>query len=270
MNQRLPGFRFYDLENKTLLITGVTRGIGRALLPGLYEQGLRLVLVSRGGGKMEALRSELGGDPSRIHLYDCDLSDPVAVERTGQKLVESGLQMDALLHNAAIDPRHRFETQPQAEWQKVFQVNLFSAVSLTRLLLPLLKKSEQGRILFTGSVMYELGGAFLTSYAATKGAVMGVTRALAHELKGSRVTVNCVVPGAIQVEKESGSEETNKKLIQWQSVPRRLVPGDLLGIISLLLSQAGSGITGQGITVDGGLLHALADPDGIQSAHFSD
>jgi NAD(P)-dependent dehydrogenase (short-subunit alcohol dehydrogenase family) len=111
-----------------------------------------------------------------------------------------------------------------------------------------------------GSVMAELGGANLTAYAASKGALAAVTRALAHELKGTSITVNCVMPGAIQVEKEQASVASNGRLIDWQTLPRRLTPHDLFGLLALLLSEAGAAITGQAITVDGGLLHPIADP----------
>jgi len=255
-------FRFPDLEGKTLLLTGITSGIGRALLNEFLQQGLRIIAVSIGMDKMQAIREEIGADEKSLQLYDCDLSDPAAVEATAQLILDSGASVDALLHNAGIDPRKPFELSPVSLWQQVLQVNLLSAVTLTQKLLPLLRRSEQGRVLFTGSVVFELGAAYLGAYAASKGAVVGVTRSLAHELKGSGITVNCLIPGAIRVEKEQPSDADIARLISWQSIPRQLHPQDLFGPMCLLLSQAGSGITGQTITVDGGLLHPLADPAG--------
>ncbi len=256
---------FSDLAGRTLLVTGVTRGIGRAFLPLLLDQGLHLVLVSRGKKELGELKAELGKDRSRIRIFECDLGDPAAVAATAREIAKAGAPLDAILHNAGVDPRQRFEHADQAFWLRVLQVNLLSGVTLVRHLLPLLRKSTYGRVLFTGSVMADLGGAYLTAYAASKAALVGTTRALAHELKGSAITVNCVIPGAIQVEKEKGSAEVDALVIDCQSVPRRLVPNDLFGLVALLLSRAGGAITGQAITVDGGILHPIADPKSQQA-----
>lgn len=255
-------FRFHDLENKTLLITGTTRGIGKALLPGLLEQGLNLVLVSRNLEVMQRIRDELGANEKRMKLYSCDLGDSAQIQDVAAQIAAEEIRLDGILHNAAIDSRHQFETGDEALWQNIMQVNLFSAVSLTRRLLPQLHRSKNGRIVFTGSVMYEMGGSFLTAYNASKGALQGLTYSLAHELKHSGITVNCLVPGAILVEKENATDESNARLTNWQSVGRRIVPEDMLGPLCLLLSEAGDAISGQALTIDGGLIHPLADPDG--------
>jgi len=255
-------FRFNDLENKTLLVTGTTRGIGKALLPGLLEQGLKLILLNRNHQAMQEIVGELGALQSQVTLYQCDLTNAAQVREVAEEIAQSDIALDAVLHNAAIDPRHQFEIGDEALWHQVFQTNLFSAVTLTRHLLPKLQESKNGRIIFTGSVMYGLGGSFLTAYNSTKGALQGLTFSLAHELKHTGITVNCLVPGAILVEKETASPESNARLINWQAVGRRIVPEDMLGPLCLFLSEAGGGMTAQTLTIDGGLIHPLADPAG--------
>jgi NAD(P)-dependent dehydrogenase (short-subunit alcohol dehydrogenase family) len=227
----------------------------------LLGQGLNLIAVSRGQEKLAAVRAELGVDETRLRFVECDLSEPAAVTAAGRTIAESGRPVDGILHNAAIDPRHHFEKTAPAPWDAVWQVNLRSAVTLTQAVLPQLRRSAQGRIIFTGSIVSELGGAYLTAYAASKGALTGLTRSLAHELQGTGVTVNCILPGAIQVEKEAGTTEADDVLMGWQSVTRRLTATDLLGPLCLLLSQAGGGMSGQCLTVDGGVMHPLMSRD---------
>ena len=105
----------------------------------------------------------------------------------------------------------------------------------------------------------DLGGAYLSAYSASKGAILAVTRTLAHELRDTTVTVNCVIPGAIKVEKEP--EGIDERVISWQTVPRRLLASDLVAMMCLLLSRWGAGITAQALTIDGGLVHPLASPE---------
>lgn len=255
-------FHFSDLEGKTLLVTGTTSGIGKALLPGLLDQGLNLVLAGIDLQAMEEIRAGIGICDTRMKLCECDLSQPEQVEQLAQQLAAGLPALDGILHNAAIDKRHEFEDKNPAIWSQIFQVNLYAAVTLTQYLLPLLRQSSQGRILFTGSVMVPMGGTYLTAYNASKGALQALTYSLAHELKHTGITVNCLVPGAILVEKENATPESNQRLTNWQSVGRRLTPDDLLGPTCLLLSEAGSGINGQSLTIDGGMIHPLADPDG--------
>lgn len=249
-------FKFNDLAGRTLLITGVTRGIGRSLLPGLLAQGLRLIMVSVGKALLDEVRREIDPAGKCTMAFECDLAVPDSLADLALQL--QGIPVDAVLHNAAIDPRRDFDETDDSFWLRVFQVNLFAAVSLTRALLPALRQSVCGRIVFTSSITNALGTARLTAYASSKGAVEGLTRSLAHELAHTSITVNALVPGAIRVEKEATDDRIDRELISWQSVPRRLEPSDLLGPLCLLLSEAGGGINGACITVDGGLVHPIA------------
>jgi len=260
-------FRFFDLENKTLLITGTTKGIGKAVLPGLLEQGLNLISISNDRPLMEEIRAELGVDENRLRLYQCDLADAGEVQKVVDEIASANFPLDAIWHNAAMGKRQPFETSEEDLWQTMFQVNVFSATVLTRRLLEKLKASKQGRIIFTSSVLFEMGSSHRAAYVASKGAVEGLTRTLAHELKHTGITVNCLAPGAIPTGKIIPDSPQNQKVLSWQSVGRRVLPADMLGPACLLLSDAGGGISGQTWKIDGGLIHPLADPE-LQRRHL--
>ena len=253
-------FRFFDLQNKTLLITGTTKGIGRSALPVLLEQGLNLISVSNDLSLMEEVREELGVEENRLRLYQCDLADTAEVQKIAEEIAEGDYPLDAIWHNAAMGKRQSFETSGDDLWLQMFQVNMMSAAMLTRRLLPKLKSNGHGRIIFTSSVLFELGGSYRTAYVASKGAVEGLTRSLAHELKHTGITVNCLVPGAIPTGRINPDSPENQQVIDWQSVGRRVFPADMLGPVCLLLSETGGGISGQIWKIDGGLIHPLADP----------
>lgn len=210
---------------------------------------------------MEEIRAELGVAENRLRLYQCDLADAVEVQKIAEEIAAADFPLDAIWHNAAMGKRQPFETSGEDLWQQMFQVNVMSAAMLTRRLLPKLSSSGRGRIIFTSSVLFELGGSHRIAYVASKGAVEGLTRSLAHELKHTGITVNCVVPGAIPTGRINPDSPENQRVIDWQSVGRRVLPADMLGPVCLLLSEAGGGISGQSWKIDGGLIHPLADPE---------
>ena len=261
----MPGFLFEDLRGKTIALTGASRGIGRALAPGLLIQGVRLILIARDAARLQALVDELRNEcpGSVVEGVVCDLSRPDHRAQAAQEVAAHAPILDGLIHNAAIDPRQPFESTTLDFFRNVMATNVEPALELTRDLLPNIKRSKAGRVVLIGSITFDVGTAYLSSYVASKGALVGLTRSLAHELGEYSITVNCLSPGAIVVEKESNrnSDETDRALMGWQSVKRRLVPDDLLAPLCLLLSECGGAISGQVLTVDGGLVHPIASPD---------
>jgi len=263
-----PGFQFDDLRGKTVVLTGATRGIGKALAPGLLAQGIRLILVGRDAGALdEVVRSlrDCGEAATWVQGVVCDLANPEDRARASAEIAALAPTLDGLIHNAAIDPRQSLENTSLDFFRNVMATNVEPSLELTRDLLPNLKRSSAGRVVLVGSITFDVGTAYLSAYTASKGALVGLTRSLAHELGEYSLTINCLSPGAIVVEKEAGrnSEETDRALIGWQSVRRRLVPNDLLAPLCLLLSETSGGISGQVLTVDGGLMHPIAAP-GLQ------
>jgi NAD(P)-dependent dehydrogenase (short-subunit alcohol dehydrogenase family) len=258
-------FQFTDLSGKGVVLTGAARGIGRALSAGLARQGMRLVLLDQDSKGLSETADALRANGVKVETLVCDLADSQQRLEACRAIADLSSDLYGIVHNAAIDPRIPLEQMSVDLFRQIMATNVEPAVDMTKQLLPQLRRNGAtgARVILIGSIMFEAGGALMSAYVAAKGAIVGLTRSLAHELGPQGITVNCISPGAIQVDREQEipSPELDDLIIRWQSVKRRLVPEDLLGITCLLLSSAGSGINGQVIHVDGGLMHPIADAD---------
>ena len=260
-------FRFNDLAGRTVVLTGATSGIGRAIISDLLEQELRLILMGRSPEKLAAVEDEFSGNKGCFQTVVCELSDPGSRRKACDEILKTNESIDGFISNAAIDPRREFAETSVPLVRQVMATNLEPAFDLSQRLLPRLKQSPAGRIVLIGSMNSETGGVYMSAYAASKAALIGLTRSLAHELGPTGIMVNCLSPGAIVVEKEGRRPERDKRVISLQSVRRRLTKDDLVGPLLLLLSEAGGGITGQVIQVDGGLVHSIATAE-LQQARL--
>jgi NAD(P)-dependent dehydrogenase (short-subunit alcohol dehydrogenase family) len=277
--QNLPSFRFDDLQGRVVIVTGAASGIGRVLAVGIADQGCRLILIDRDSEKLQetakCITQRQEANAAWVETVVCDLSNPEQRIRAMQRVHEIAPVVDGIIHNAGIDPRMPLQHTSLDFFRHVMATNVEPAVEITRDLLPNLRQSEAARVILIGSVTFDIGTSVLSAYVASKGALVGLTRSFAHELGRDGINVNCIAPGAITVEKEierrkkrgQGNHNENAP-IPWQTVQRRLVPADLLGLTCLLLSTAGGAITGQVLHVDGGLLHTLADAG--KQAHLVD
>lgn len=253
-------FTFNDLDGKTVVLTGAAWGIGRGLAHGLAAQGVRLLLIDRDADQLAKNAAELTDAGVSAMVLPADLSDPGERTRLATKISDLTTDLHGIIHNAAIDPRRPLEETDTAFLRHVMATNVEPAVDLTRHLLPLLRESGRARVVLIGSITFRIGPAMLSAYVASKGALVGVARALAHELGADGITVNCIEPGAVRVEKETRqyTKEHERLVLEAQSLKRRLDPDDLLGLVCLLLSNAGEAISGQVIGVDGGFVHPWA------------
>ncbi len=187
------------------VVTGASRGIGRATALELAHRGLELALVGRASPEqnetVELARRR--GSPF-VRAFACDLADAVATERVANELAALG-PTDVLVNNAGIAPRVEVEATATAVWEETLLVNLTAPFLLTRALLPGMRREGKGRIVFVGSISSTLGTARQTAYVASKWGIVGFMKSLAEELKDSGVVTLAVLPGSTSTRMLEGS-----------------------------------------------------------------
>jgi len=245
------------LESKVAIVTGSARGIGNAIGRRLSEAGAIVVLNDvRHEDLLHDSIDELTSTGGSGTYVVADVSEPEGAELIRDRVLHEFGRIDVLVNNAALVNVHEsWGELSLSHWDEVIKVNLRSCYLMSRVCQEPLAESGAGRIVNIGSITSFLGHTDLVHYAATKGGVVSFTRSLARELGPQRITVNTVVPGAIQTESEIeifGSSLDQEAIIGQQSVKRRGTARDVAGVVAFLASEEASFITGQAIVVDGG------------------
>jgi NAD(P)-dependent dehydrogenase (short-subunit alcohol dehydrogenase family) len=246
----------FGLAGRTALVTGGSRGIGRAACVGLATAGAA-VAVHYGSDAVAAAEvvAEIEGMGGRAVAVGADLTRPEEIGPMLHEVAaftgESGLGV--LVNNAGVYPPGTIETLTADEWDRVFALNARAPFLVTQAALPLLRRAGAARVINIGTVMFHRGSPGSLHYVASKGAVMGLTHSLARALGPDGITVNCLVPSIV------GTETVNRNhadgvdaIVAEQSVGRYQQPGDLVGAILWLASPASAFTTGQTVMADGG------------------
>jgi NAD(P)-dependent dehydrogenase (short-subunit alcohol dehydrogenase family) len=236
------------------LVTGAARGLGYAAARRLAGDGARVALLDRDGEALTAAADALAAQGLTVLPHTVDLTDEEGVRATVAALLSAEGRIDVLVNNAGIYPHRPFEELTYAEWRHVLAVNLDSAFLCTHAVYPAMRERGYGRIVNVSSSTFFIGYPGLAAYIASKGGIIGFTRALASEAGPHGVTVNAVTPGLIATEGVLGGEEAGlfDEIVPQQALPRRGEPEDIAECIAYLASPAAGFITGQTINVDGG------------------
>lgn len=241
------------LENKTVVITGATRGIGLAIAQHFSKHGARLAIcgtnAERGAQVAQSLSQE-GGD---VKFYQVDLSDSQQVANFAEQLQKDFSQIDVLINNAGVTKDQLLMKMKDEDWSKVLDVNLTSIFYLCRALIRPMLKARQGKIINITSVVGLIGNAGQTNYAASKAGLIGFSKSLAKEAGGRGITVNCIAPGFIKTDMTDVLNETQKAALLQHIPLARLGEPSEIAEAALFLSTANY-ITGQVLTVDGGMV----------------
>jgi 2-deoxy-D-gluconate 3-dehydrogenase len=241
----------FDLAGKVAIVTGGNGGIGLGMALGLAAAGARVVVAGRNAQKSAAAAKELGGIAIEVDVLK-ESECKKLIRETAKQLG----RLDILVNNAGINIRKQPEEYSLDEWRQVIDTNLTSAFACSQAAYPEMKKAGAGKIINIGSMMSIFGASFTTPYAASKGGIVQMTRAMACAWAKDNIQVNAVLPGWIDTDLTKRAREQIKGL--HESVLARTpagrwgLPADFAGIAVFLASPASDFLTGTAIPVDGG------------------
>jgi NAD(P)-dependent dehydrogenase (short-subunit alcohol dehydrogenase family) len=249
--------RIFDLKGKVALVTGGSKGLGKAMARGLAEAGADVVLASRHENELKAaLQEVLKGTDRKGRYFVADLSKREEANRLARSTLDAMGRVDILINNAGTNKPQAIDAISDENWDMVLELNLSSVMALTRAVVPDMKSRRWGRIIHISSVMGFVSKEKRNIYSATKSALIGLARASALDLGGYGITVNCIAPGPFLTDLPGAllSDAEKKVFADRTALGRWGEPSELIGPALLLASEAGGYITGQTIVVDGGYL----------------
>ena len=241
---------------KIALITGGSRGIGAACVRAFAEDGYAVAfLYNRSEAKAQSLVQTLRADGRDVSAYRCDLADPDQVKKVIADILRTYRRIDTLVNCAGIAHIGLFTDMTEDEWDYLFAVNVRSAFSVTRAVLPGMISAQKGSIVNVSSMWGEVGASCEVAYSATKAALIGMTKALAKEVGPSGVRVNCVTPGVIDTDMNASLTEDDRAALSDETPLGRIgEAAEVAKTILFLCSEGASFITGQIVGVSGGLV----------------
>jgi 3-oxoacyl-[acyl-carrier protein] reductase len=241
----------FDLTGMTALVTGASGGIGSAICHALAGQGARLAVSGSNVEKLEAFRASLDGDHVAI---PCNLGDKDSVEALVPAALEKLGQIDILVNNAGVTRDNLTMRMKDEEWDEVIRINLEAAFRLIRAATKPMMKARFGRIITITSVVGTTGNPGQANYAASKGGLTAMSKAIAQEIASRNVTVNCVAPGFIATAMTETLPDAQKEALNARIPMGRMGEGgDIGAAVAYLASKEAGYVTGQTIHVNGGM-----------------
>jgi 3-oxoacyl-[acyl-carrier protein] reductase len=245
-----------DLHGKVALVTGASRGIGRAIAMALAESGATVIVnYKSNAAAADEVVQAIGAAGGTAQAMQADVSDPAQIEQLFKQIVAEHGRLDILVNNAGITRDTLLLRMKEEDFDAVLDTNLRGVFLCTKAALRPMTKARGGRIINITSVVGLMGNAGQSNYAAAKAGLLGFTKSVAREMASRNITVNAVAPGYIETElTDTLGEQVRAAILENVPLGRLGQPQDVANVVCFLASDAAAYITGQTITVDGGMV----------------
>jgi len=243
------------LADQVAAVTGAGRGIGRAIALRLSKAGAHVACVSRTAENAEKVANEIRATGAKAWSYAVDVADPKAVAASAEKILADAGRIDILINNAGVTRDGLLMRMSEEDWDAVLNTNLRGAFSFTKAFSRHFIKQRSGRIINIASVIGLIGNAGQCNYAASKAALIGFTKSIARELGSRGITCNALAPGFIETDMTAGlNDQTRADVLKRIPLNALGQPEDIAEGALFLASPSARYITGQVLTVDGGMV----------------
>lgn len=256
--------RSFSVTGKSVLVTGAATGIGRATALLLAKQGASVLAIGLDAHEGQSLDRESAGLPGRLHFREADITRQDQIDQAVRLAEQTFGHLHGVVNNAAIcNTGKRLEDLSDAEWEATFNINVTGIFRVCRSALPVLRRSGGGSVVNISSVHAMATAAGHADYAASKGAVLSLSRQLALDYAVDRIRVNALIVGSVDTRMSRptfdahGGPEGIGLSFSPQAIPRVGNPEEIASVVAFLLSDASSFINGSGLVADGGLLAKL-------------
>tara|TARA_Y100001934_G_C12207127_1_gene704149 strand:+ start:382 stop:1125 length:744 start_codon:yes stop_codon:yes gene_type:complete len=241
-----------NIKDKVAIVTGASRGIGKAIVYKLVSYGCKVVLISRNLDDLKKVEKDLNTE--NVMSFQCDITNQQEFKFIVDKVVDLWGSLDILINNAGITKDKLLLRMNESDWVDVIDINLKGCYNTIKVASNQMIRKKQGKIINITSVIGQIGNSGQANYAASKSGIEGLTRSLAVEFGSRNININCIAPGYIETDM---TKNLDKKVIQdmKNNIPLNKfgLTSDISEVVCFLVSDLSSFITGQVINVDGGM-----------------